>query len=200
MPPITYQIDDDGDGKPDRRLTARALIAWIRDHPGRRVRAWRARAASPRDRVLAIARGELGVREDPPGSNTGARVRQYQAATTQPGTGWPYCMAFVVWCCLEAGVGIEYRGAYVPHFEQWARDHDRWRSQLPKAWRTRLVAVVMEFNGDTIADHVGLLERGDAGTIEANTSPTNAGSQANGGGVYRRDRARGVIRGYVLIA
>lgn len=63
------------------------------------------------DKLVAAARGELGVREDPPGSNSGSRVRQYQAATDLAGTGWPWCGAFQKW--LHARVGVPDDG--LPH-------------------------------------------------------------------------------------
>ena len=205
-------------------MTDRTVIEWT-DGAGRTGKAWpagiermlkqgrrltaqradRKPQRSPRDRVLEVARGELGVTEAPPGSNRGQRVEKYQAITTVPGTGWPYCMAWIVWCCTVAGIGapLGYRGAYVPHFEQVARAAGRWSSTLPRAWHGKLVAVVFEFNGDGVADHVGLLEDSSPlVTLEANTVADGAsGSQSNGGGVHRRrDRTSAVIRGYVLIA
>lgn len=52
--------------------------------------------------------------------------------------------------------------------------------------------LVFDWNGDGIADHIGFLEKklanGLLQTIEGNTSPGTAGSQSNGGGVYRRYR------------
>lgn len=60
--------------------------------------------------------------------------------------------------------------------------------------------VLFDF-GTPGAKHVGLAERylgnGVAQTIEGNTSPTNAGSQNNGGGVYRRQRSGASIMGWV---
>ena len=56
------------------------------------------------DRVVQIARAELGVSEEPSGDNTGPRVREYQAATILEGTGWPWCAAFVEWCWEQAGL------------------------------------------------------------------------------------------------
>lgn len=60
-----------------------------------------------------LARGEqmvkLGYREldrpvieDPPGSNTGLRIRLYQAATWLGGTNWEWCVAFWIWLRLTA--------------------------------------------------------------------------------------------------
>lgn len=53
--------------------------------------------------ALAILTDEIGVREVPNGSNSGPRVRQYQAATWLPGTGWPWCAAAVCWAYEQAG-------------------------------------------------------------------------------------------------
>ena len=59
------------------------------------------------DKVLRVAEAELGVTEEPPGSNTGPSVRQYQQATSLPGTGWPWCAAFVEWVWEQAGVSTD---------------------------------------------------------------------------------------------
>ena len=63
--------------------------------------------------------------------------------------------------------------------------------------------VYFDWQGGTGAngvDHVGIVvgtrPDGQVETIEGNTSPSNAGSQSNGGGVYRRVRPRSVIAGF----
>lgn len=60
------------------------------------------------ERAARVALAELarGVVETPPGSNTSARIREYQAATTLGGTGWPWCSAFVVFCWRAADVPL----------------------------------------------------------------------------------------------
>jgi hypothetical protein len=60
------------------------------------------------ERAARAALAELarGVVETPPGSNTSPRIREYQAATTLGGTGWPWCSAFVVWCWKESGTPL----------------------------------------------------------------------------------------------
>lgn len=56
------------------------------------------------ERAARVALAELGrnVVETPPGSNTSPRIRQYQAATTLGGTGWPWCSAFLIWCWKQS--------------------------------------------------------------------------------------------------
>lgn len=53
--------------------------------------------------ILAdIAETQLGVVEEPRGSNSGPRILEYQRATDLAGTGWPWCAAFVCWVIAQA--------------------------------------------------------------------------------------------------
>jgi len=56
------------------------------------------------EKVMRTAAVELGVHETPWGSNTGFRVRQYQASTDLGGTGWPWCGAYCNWVYARAEV------------------------------------------------------------------------------------------------
>jgi hypothetical protein len=51
--------------------------------------------------IIKIATAELGV-EEVNGSNSGKRVKEYQAATSLGGTGWPWCAAYVCWVVKAA--------------------------------------------------------------------------------------------------
>ncbi|MFI6548505.1 hypothetical protein ACIBO9_35205 [Streptomyces prunicolor] len=58
-----------------------------------------------------------------------------------------------------------------------------------------------DWDGDGVADHVGIVEKDSAAgavvaRIEANTSSGAAGSQSNGDGVYHRIRYRSSILGF----
>lgn len=56
-------------------------------------------------RVLDIAGSQIGVLEDPPGSNRGPQVEQYLAsAGCLPGD--PWCASFVFWCFREAAKSL----------------------------------------------------------------------------------------------
>ena len=55
-------------------------------------------------RIIAAQEREVGTTESPYGSNSGARVRQYQAATYLGGSGWPWCGAFTCWSWQQAGM------------------------------------------------------------------------------------------------
>lgn len=52
-------------------------------------------------KVIEIARNQIGVMEDPPGSNRGPKVEEYlKRAGCQPGD--PWCASFIYWCFDEA--------------------------------------------------------------------------------------------------
>ena len=71
--------------------------------------------------LVKIALAELGVRESPWGSNTGPRIREYQAATWLAGTGFPWCVAFWVWAALQAKFVLSWRGAGAYAALDWAK-------------------------------------------------------------------------------
>lgn len=73
------------------------------------------------DEVVRIALDEVGVLEQPLGSNTGTRVKQYQATTSLGGTGWPWCAAFVEWCWERAGVPTDICDPYTGTFAARAK-------------------------------------------------------------------------------
>ena len=140
------------------------------------------------ERMIAIANHEHGVHEQPPGSNSGDRVRQYQAATDVPGTGWPWCMAFIIWCATSAGIAVPYRGAYVPHFVRWAKQAGRIRKKPVRGF-----AVCFDWDNDGVADHIEQVTGIKRGTPTFYTDGGNTsqgdGSRSNGGEVVN-DRPR----------
>lgn len=53
--------------------------------------------------LVRLAAGEVGVKEQPKGSNCGPRVNQYKAATwLPPEKAWAWCAAFICWLVREA--------------------------------------------------------------------------------------------------
>lgn len=59
------------------------------------------------ERIIRAAEGEVGVTEEPLGSNRGRRVDEYQEATPLRPIGFPWCAAFTSWVWQEAGVPAE---------------------------------------------------------------------------------------------
>lgn len=149
--------------------------------------------------VLTIAAGDVGYnRWDDPLEGT-ISGRWYAAKTGQRyyGTsGVPYCAMEVSYVFDRAGMSIFGDGrmyAYCPYIVRDARAAGRLRSFddiLPGD------VILFDWDEDGVADHVGFAVRRVGNyvhTIEGNTSPGNAGSQSNGGGVYRRVRHRSTI-------
>lgn len=138
---------------------------------------------------LDVARGELGNTESPAGSN---RTR-YGAWMGMDGQ--PWCMSFVQWCFAQAGRPLPHRTASCDDLLSW------YKRYCPE----RVVTVPQ--TGDIIIynfGHTGIVEGvgvgKDAGyilAIEGNTSAGEAGSQSNGGGVFRRKRSKALVTAYI---
>lgn len=142
--------------------------------------------------VLAIAASQLGYnRWDDPESGT-RYGRWYAAKTGSPyfgASGVPFCAMGVSWVLDQASTqppGGPF--AYVPFGINAAAREGRLvdpRSAQPGD------LVCFDWDDDGEADHVGFVELNQGThlqTIEFNTSGSWAGSQSDGGGVYRRTR------------
>ncbi len=125
--------------------------------------------------IAAIATAELGVAEQPPGSNDGGRIAQYRTATAGSGVG-PWCAYFTSWVAAQAGVPVGPDGAglgYVPTVKQWAEQSGRY---IPAGSAPPQVGdlVVFDRRGDGVLDHIGVVTgtRPDGGieTVEGNSS------------------------------
>lgn len=75
--------------------------------------------------ILSALEGEVGVAEDPPGSNRGERVEAYQRSTYLPGTGWAWCNALVSWAWQKAGIAREVAWRYATPSVALSCDHAR---------------------------------------------------------------------------
>jgi hypothetical protein len=79
-------------------------------------------------RVLAAAAGELGVQEEPPGSNDGPRIAQYRAASGAEATPGRWCAYFVSWSAAQAGAPLGEGGqgyGAVSQIHDWAQRSGR---------------------------------------------------------------------------
>jgi hypothetical protein len=114
--------------------------------------------------LLSLYRGELGVREEPLGSNRGPRVRQYQASTGAYGAAW--CVSFLQFGLWKLGVPrIANRSAGVFYCVDWARKNGCLRySPKPGYFAAYMWA----------AGHIGIVEELSTGggftAIEGNAS------------------------------
>jgi CHAP domain len=145
---------------------------------------------SPAARMVALAQGEVGQAEQPPGSNDSPRIAQYRSATAgAPGPG-PWCAYFTSWLARSAGVPVGDQGqgfGSVDALYAWAQRSGRAipasSGQAPRP-------------GDLIVwnEHIGIVESvlpdGRIQTIEGNSSDR----------VSRRVHPNGDAIGYVRLS
>jgi len=167
-------------------------------------RAWEPGALALR--ALAIARSQLGVLEDPLGSNCGPQVDQYlKSVNLNPGYEW--CQAFVYWCFREAarqlGVGMPLpkTARVIEHWEKAnslpqniVTCYTRKQVQANESLVKRGMLVVIDRGGRKghtgFIDHYMRLkkpERRTLFTIEGNINP-DADPNWEGWGVFPYDR------------
>lgn len=146
--------------------------------------------------VLRAARSQVGVTENPPGSNHTIYGDEYG----QPRTYW--CGHFVWWCFNQAGVDLRRIGIPHPQFTP------SFFTEAAKAGWVRPADTAIQA-GDVLffdfrppyttsgIQHVGIAtgppRRGIVPTIEGNTTSGPGGPQDNGGGVFERHRGLDVI-------
>lgn len=143
--------------------------------------------------LLKVARGEIGVKESPAGSNN-VRYNTWYYGRTVSGN-YPWCAAFVSWCLDKADIS-GFKHAYTPTGAQLFQQAKRWhgRTATPKPGDV----AYFDFPDSTFRiQHVGFVVRdngnGTITTIEGNTSQT---SQDNGGEVQLRVRPKSQVVGY----
>ena len=135
------------------------------------------------EKILAAARSQLGVTEQPPGSNR-VKYNDWYYGRPVSGPSYPWCMAFVQWVFCTAGMAIPLKTASCGMLMAWAR-----RQKKFVRWGFRPGDVVFfRFDGRHVT-HTGIVEKirpdGYLVTIEGNTG---VGNDANGGAVMRRVR------------
>lgn len=146
--------------------------------------------------LLAVARQQLGVCENPPGSNS-VRYNTWYYGRVVKGSAYPWCMVFVQWVFAQAGVKLPKRTASCGDLMRAAKAAGCW----VKANFQPGDVVIYDFPGGAATDHTGIVEAvlPDYGVqaIEGNTS--QSGSQSNGGQVCRKNRASKYIVGAVRL-
>ncbi|HEX2397872.1 MAG TPA: CHAP domain-containing protein [Solirubrobacteraceae bacterium] len=120
--------------------------------------------------ALAAAQSQVGVSEQPPGSNDGPQIAEYRTATAGSGVG-PWCAYFTSWAAAQAGVPLGEAGqgfGSVSALYGWAQRTGRATPAGPG---------VQPNPGDLIVwggEHIGIVESvdpdGSIHTIEGNSS------------------------------
>lgn len=147
------------------------------------------------DNLLRIAVGQLGVTEWPQNSNKVVYNTWYYGRQVS-GSAYPWCMAFVQWCFNQNGTPLPYKTASCSALLNW------YKKNQPKQ------IVTEPQKGDVVIysfSHTGIVESasgvglrsGTITAIEGNTTSSNSGDQANGGGVFRRTRSKSTVTAYI---
>ncbi len=142
------------------------------------------------ERVIAVARGEAGYAEDPPGSN---RVKYWE----DYGPGWqgqPWCVCFLWWCFRQAGEAAAFfGGGRTASCGTLLRWYEVRGQTVPAEQVQPGDIVILNFSGTRDTQHCGLAVEPANGagwfrTVEGNTAPGPEGSQGNGGSVALKVR------------
>jgi hypothetical protein len=143
------------------------------------------------EKILSIARGELGTKESPAGSNR-VKYNTWYYGREVSGAAYPWCMAFVQWVFHQAEIPLPVKTASCGALMAAAKKAGQWAA---KDYRPGDM-VIYDFPGGAATDHVGIVEEVTLTgivAIEGNTS--EAGSQSNGGMVCRKTRPYSQIVG-----
>ena len=134
--------------------------------------------------IVNLVKNEVGVAEQPPGSNDSPRIAQFRQATAGSGVG-PWCAYFTSWAAREAGVPLGDNGQGFGRVD----DVYAWAQKAGKAV-PNTGGDVKPQPGDLIVwdEHIGIVESvgadGAVSTIEGNSSDSVARRSygADGGG------------------
>lgn len=145
------------------------------------------------DRVLAVARDEVGYREGRT-SDGGRPNNNTKYAPAVPSLEWaqwqPWCATFVAWVALKAGCPELYpRTASCDVAGQWFKSKGRW-SEYPAVGAQVFLGTPADLN------HTGIVVSFTADTITTIEGNTNADGSREGDGVYRKIRRRADVVGY----
>jgi peptidoglycan hydrolase-like protein with peptidoglycan-binding domain len=160
----------------------------------RRKRQKESRSRPLAERALARAITQLGVKENPPGSNLVKYIEWWGKLEWGTVVRFPWCFAFVTWCYnLEGSTALDPRQSrhrYVPYGVADARAGRNGLVLASTAGVRPGNLVMYDWDGG-VADHVGLFERWKVPgqtfyAIEGNTA---VGNDSDGGQVMRRERS-----------
>jgi hypothetical protein len=142
------------------------------------------------EKILEIARSQIGARESPANSDN---VKYNTAYYGREVSGkYPWCAVFVWWVFREAGAPELYYGggetAYCPTLMSFHK------KQKVTDYRPGDI-VFFNFSGRSSAGHVGICESWDGTYITTIDGNTGGASEDNGGAVMRRRRHKKFIVG-----
>lgn len=155
---------------------------------------------SRRDRLVEFAKMQLGIHENPRGSNV-VKYNDWFYDRNSPYYKNPrpyaWCGTFVAYVYHFSDNMLESQLndiiGYVPSAQNWLRKNDK-LAERPMPGDI----IIFDWDKDGFEEHIGiyLFTEGDYYyTIEGNTSPDEVGSQSNGGMVCRKRRHNTLVEG-----
>jgi len=164
------------------------------------------------DKLIAIATSQVGVREVG-GNNCGEKIREYQTATELDLGAWPWCAAFVDWCVkkwLDDAKVVMWLDLKKKTPEEWrpktamAYGLTSWAKKRPNTTNIYTEKDIAK-PGDIVTfdfSHTGIILE-DCGdhivTIEGNTNGKGDRDSESGDGVWRKIRAKHLIKDLIRI-
>lgn len=141
------------------------------------------------EKILALARGEIGIKESPAGSNKVKYNDEYGGGPKA------WCCVFIWWLFREAEASeLFFNGAKTAYAPALLTYHRKMGRAVSGDYKPGDV-IFFDFNGNGTADHVGICESWDGTTITTIDGNTGEGNEANGGAVMRRTRHKKYIVG-----
>lgn len=142
-------------------------------------------------RALDIARGSVGVRESPLGSNRGPEVDRFTGGRAEP-----WCAHFVSWCVERAGASPFGHLSSVSSLRSWAQRNGRYApvSQRAPAPGDILTMPRYDKTGQLVGGHTGFIE---AVSQDGSSIETVEGNVSDG--VHRRRRSTSEIDGSIRL-
>ena len=142
--------------------------------------------------VIEVASAEVGVMEDPVGSNGGLKVEEYLGSVGLD-EGNPWCAAFVYWCFSRAAAAINVKnrlvktGGVLNHWNSASCKKISSDSAYnnPELVRPGYIFIIGHSGG---TGHTGFVEKVANGMITTIEGNTNEGGGREGIGVFRRAR------------
>lgn len=140
-------------------------------------------------KILDLARGEIGVKESPAGSN------KVKYNTEYGGGPKAWCCVFVWWLFREAGAAaLFFNGSKTAYAPALLTYHKKMGQAVSGDYEPGDI-IFFDFNGNGTADHVGVCESWDGTNMTSIDGNTGEGNEANGGAVMRRTRNKKYICG-----
>lgn len=152
--------------------------------------------------VIKKAKSQVGVLEDPVGSNGGPEVDEYLASVGLD-SGYFWCMAFVYWCFNKASKELNLTNPAVKTagvIDHWNRTKGKRISSDDAVNNPSRVKpgqiFIMSYGGGT--GHTGIVESVSGGFINTIEGNTNEAGSRNGIGVFKRQRKiNSISKGFI---